>query len=46
MNPITGKYDIVESSLMDGMKKNEIPSNSNSVVMGAFPKAVNVTGCL
>lgn len=40
MNPITGKYDVVESSLMDGMKKNEIPSNSNSVVMGAFPKAV------
>lgn len=40
INPVTGKYDIVKSSLMDGMQKEEIPANSNSVVMGAYPKAV------
>ena len=40
INPLTGKYDIVKSSLMDGMKKEELPANSNSVVTGAYPKAV------
>lgn len=40
LNPITKKYDIVSSSLMDGMEKSEIPANSNSVVLGAYPKAV------
>ena len=39
LNPITKKYDIVTSSLMDGMEKNEIPANANSVVLGAYPKA-------
>lgn len=39
-NPITKKYDIVKSSFMDGMNKNEIPANANAVTLGAYPKAV------
>ena len=40
MNPSTGKYDIVLTSLMDGMDKVDIPASSNSIVGGAYPKAV------
>lgn len=39
-NNITGKFDVVESSLMDGIKKQDIPAFSNSVVAGAYPSAV------
>ena len=41
MNPATKKYDIVTSSLMDGMEKREIPASSNNIVSGAYPKAVD-----
>ena len=37
-NPGTGKYDIVTTSLMDGMRKKDIPAASNSIVSGAYPK--------
>lgn len=39
-NNLTGKFDIVDSSLMDGIKKQDIPSFSNSIVAGAFPSAI------
>ena len=40
VNPLTGKYDIITNSLMDGMEKKDIPANGNAIVMGAYPKAV------
>lgn len=39
-NSLTGKFDICESSLMDGIQKKDIPSFANSVVAGAYPSAV------
>ena len=40
MNNQTGKYDIVRSSFMKGIKKEDIPSFGSAVVAGAYPKAV------
>lgn len=40
MNNITGKYDIVRSSFMDGIKKEDISNFGTAVVSGAYPKAV------
>ena len=40
LDPQTGKFDIVRSSFMDGIRKEDIPSFGNSVVAGAYPKAV------
>ena len=40
MNNKTGKYDIVKSSFIDGIRKEDIPSFGDAVVSGAFPKAV------
>ena len=39
-NDITQKYDVVESSLMDGINRKDIPAFANSVVAGAYPSAV------
>ena len=39
-NNITKKYDVVESSLMDGVKKKDITAFANSVVAAAYPSAV------
>lgn len=39
-NPITDKWDFVQSSFMEGIKKEEIPVVANSIPMGAYPKAV------
>lgn len=39
-NNVTKKYDVVESSLMEGVKKKDIPAFANSVVAGAYPSAV------
>lgn len=39
-NNITGKYDFVSSSLINGIDKKDIPCYGNSVVSGAYPKAV------
>ena len=41
-NNVTGKFDIVRSSFMDGISKQDIPSFATAVVSGAFPKAVKV----
>lgn len=40
MNTQEGKYEIVRSSFMDGIQKEDIPSFGTSVVSGAYPKAV------
>ena len=37
MNNITGKYEIVRSSFMDGIKKEEIPNFASSITSGAYP---------
>ena len=39
-NNITKKYAVVESSLMDGVKKKDITAFANSVVAAAYPSAV------
>lgn len=39
-NPTTGKWDFVSSNFIDGINKDEIPVYGNSVVTGAYPKAV------
>jgi len=39
-NDITQKYDVVESSMMDGIDRKDIPAFANSVVAGAYPSAV------
>ena len=39
-NNVTKKYDVVESSLMEGVKKKDITAFANSVVAGAYPSAV------
>ena len=39
-NNITKKYDIIESSLMDGINQRDITGFANSVVAAAYPSAV------
>lgn len=39
-NNVTKRYDVVESSLMEGVKKKDITAFANSVVAGAYPSAV------
>lgn len=38
-NPVTNKYEIIQSSLMDGLEKKDITTHANMIVSGAFPKA-------
>lgn len=39
-NPSTGKFDIVKSNLMEGIRKEELPIFGNAIVSGAYPKAI------
>ena len=39
-DPYSGKYQIVTSSFMDGIKKEDIPPIANANVTGSYPKAV------
>lgn len=39
-NELTKNFDVVESSLMNGITKYDIPASSNTVVAGAYPSAV------
>lgn len=39
-NPVTGKFDVVKSNFMEGIKKEEIPVYGNSIISGAYPKAI------
>jgi hypothetical protein len=41
-----GEYEIVRSSFMDGIRKEDIPSFGTAVVSGAYPKAVLSCGSL
>lgn len=38
-NNLTGKYDILTSSLMEGLEKKDIAPHANTIVAGAYPKA-------
>ena len=40
LNPNTGKYDIMKTSFNEGLRKEDFTAASNSVVQGAYPKAV------
>lgn len=40
MNRSTGKYEILENSLLDGLDKKNISVHSNTILEGAYPKAV------
>lgn len=40
VNPITGKFDIVETNFMEGIRKENIHTMGNSVISAAYPKAV------
>lgn len=39
-NPITGNYDTVQTSFLEGISKEAIPAMGNAVVGGSYPKAV------
>lgn len=39
-NPSTGKFDVVESNFMEGIRKEELPIYANAIVTGAYPKAI------
>lgn len=40
MNPETGEFDLVGSNYIDGIQKSDLARAGNSVVNGAYPKAV------
>jgi hypothetical protein len=39
-NPNTGKYDMVKSNYIDGLQKEDLTAVGNSIVNGAYPKAI------
>lgn len=39
-NPVTDKFDIVQSNFMEGIRKEEIPVYGNAIITSAFPKAI------
>lgn len=39
-NPTTGKFDIVESNFMEGIRKEELSTYGNAIITGAYPKAI------
>ncbi|MDD3172237.1 MAG: hypothetical protein PHF63_00985 [Herbinix sp.] len=39
-NPTTGQWDIVTTSFMEGLDKKDMESMGNSVITGAYPKAI------
>ena len=38
-NPLTQKFDVLDTSLMEGISKEQIPSYGTQVTSGAYPKA-------
>lgn len=38
-NNMTGEFDVLTSSLLDGLEKKDIAPHSNSILAGAYPKA-------
>ena len=39
-NPTTGKFDVVNSNFMEGIRKEDIPIYGNAIITGAYPKAI------
>lgn len=39
-NPVAGEFDIIKSNFMEGIRKEDIVAYANSVVTGAYPKAI------
>lgn len=39
MNPITGEYEIILNSFLDGMEKDKFTAHSDALILGAYPKA-------
>lgn len=39
-NPVTGKYDIVKTNLIEGIEKKDVSAYANAVVTGEYPKAI------
>ena len=42
-NPVEDRFDISKNSFVEGMEKKEIPSYANSVINGAYPKAIGTS---
>lgn len=40
LNPNTGKWDIMKNNFIEGISKDDIAASANSVITGAYPKAV------
>lgn len=40
LNPNTGKYEVMKTAFNEGLQKEDFTPASNSVVQGAYPKAV------
>lgn len=40
LNSDTGKWEIIENSFEEGLSKKDLPTHGNSIVDGAYPKAV------
>ena len=38
-NRATGKYEVMTNSLLDGLRKEDIPISANTILEGAYPKA-------
>lgn len=39
-NEATGKYDFIDNSLMDGLKKKDFTAHANTLINGAYPKSI------
>lgn len=40
MNKITGEFDFIETSFMDGIAKKDIPAHANSILASQYPASI------
>ena len=40
MNKITGEFDFIETSFMDGIDKKDIPAHANSILASQYPASI------
>ena len=40
MNNLTGEYDFIQNSYMDGIEIKDIPSHANSILAGQYPASI------
>lgn len=40
MNKITGEFDFISSSFMDGIEIKDVPSHANSILAGQYPSSI------